>query len=181
MTSCQKYAPYLAAAADGEWDVVPSPLRAEMRAHLDNCSACARQVERLTAVNRVYAAEGPPPVDDARWGKVWANIEQQAQPEAIPHPVLRAKNAWRGWAGLSAVAVAAAILLVVWVLPFGERQAEPLAAGLEAEAPVVLATAADTEIEQMEAFDEDGMPMVITAGQDGVLVVWVAGAQAEKG
>ena len=179
MTSCQKYAPYLAAAADGEWDVVPSPLRAEMRAHLDSCSACALQVERLAAVNRVYGSQGPPPVDDARWEQVWANIEQQTRPEPIPHPVLRARNGWRRWAAVSAVGVAAAILLTVWVAPFGERQAGPVAAA--PDEPVVLATAADTEIEQMEAFDEDGTPMVITAGQDGVLVVWVAGAQAEKG
>ncbi len=181
MTSCEKYAPYLAAVADGEWDVMPSSLLPELRAHLESCSACARQVDRLAAVNRVYASQGPPPVDDARWQKVWANIEQQTQPEAIPHPVLRAKNAWRGWAAISAVAVAAAILLAVWVLPFGERQAGPIAARPVAEAPVVLATADDTKIEQMETFGENGTPMVITAGQDGVLVVWVAGAQAEKG
>ncbi|HUW82512.1 MAG TPA: hypothetical protein VMZ31_06890 [Phycisphaerae bacterium] len=176
MTSCEKYAPYLAAIADGEWDVVPSSLPAEMRAHLESCAACARQVDRLAAVKRVYVSEGPPPVDAARWGQVWANIDQQTRPEAIPHPVLRARNAWRRWAAVSAVGVAAAILLTVWMAPFGERQAGPVA-----EAPVVLATAADTEIEQMEAFDEDGTPMVITAGQDGVLVVWVAGSQAEKG
>lgn len=176
MTSCQKYAPYLAAAADGEWDVVPSSLRPEVRSHLESCSACALEVERLAGVNRVYGSQGPPPVDDARWGKVWANIEQQTQPEAIPHPALRMRNAWRRWAAVSAVGVAAAILLTVWAAPFGGRRAEPAL-----EAPVVLATAADTEIEQMEAFDEDGTPMVITAGQDGVLVVWVAGAQAEKG
>lgn len=181
MTSCQKYASYLAAAADGEWDVVPSSLRAEMRSHLESCSACARQVERLAAVTRVYTSQEPPPVDGVRWGRVWANIEQQTQPEAIPHPVLRARNAWRGWAAVSAVAVAAAILLTVWAAPFGERQAEPLAAGPGAEVPVVLATAADTQIEQMEAFGADGTPMVITTGQDGVLVVWVAGAQREKG
>jgi len=181
MTSCEKYAPYLAAIADGEWDVVPSSLLAEVRAHLESCSACARQVDGLAAVKRVYNSELPPPVDAARWGQVWANVEQQTRPEAIPHPVLRVRNAWRSWAAVSVVGVAAAILLVVWVLPFGERQAEPIAVGPAAESPVVLATAADTEIEQMEAFDEDGTPMVITAGQDGVLVVWVAGAQAEKG
>jgi predicted anti-sigma-YlaC factor YlaD len=181
MTSCEEYAPYLAAAADGEWDAVPSSLLAEVRAHLKSCSTCAGEVDRLAAVKRVYTSEGPPSVEAARWEQVWANIEQQTRPEAIPHPVLRAKNAWRGWAAISAVAVAAAILLAVWVLPFGERQAEPIAAGPAAEAPVALATAADTNIEQMEAFDDDGMPMVITAGQDGVLVVWVAGAQTEKG
>ena len=181
MTSCQTYAPYLAAVADGEWDMVPSSLLAEVRAHLESCAACAREVDRLAAVKRVYASQGPPPVDDVRWGQVWASIEQQTQSEAVPHPVLRAKNAWRSWAAVSAVGVAAVILLAVWVLPFGERQTAPMAAGPVAEAPVVLATAADTEIEQMEAFDEDGTPMVITAGQGGVLVVWVAGAQAEKG
>jgi len=181
MTSCQKYAPYLAAVADGERDVVPSSLGTEVRAHVESCSACARQVDRLAAVKRVFASQEPPPVDAARWKQVWANIEQQTRPEAIPHPALRARNAWRRWAAVSAVGVAAAILLTVWVLPFGERRAGPSAAGPVAEAPIVLATAADTEIEQMEAFDESGMPMVITAGPDGVLVVWVAGAQAEKG
>lgn len=181
MTSCEKYAPYLVAIADGESDVVPPSLLAEVRTHLESCAACAREVDRLAAVKRLYAAEGPPPVDAARWLQVWANIDEQTRPEAIPHPALRMRNVWRGWAAVSAIGVAAAILLVVWVLPFGERQSEPIAAGPVAEAPVVLATAADTKIEQMEAFDDNGVPMVITAGQDGVLVVWVAGSEAEKG
>jgi anti-sigma factor RsiW len=181
MTPCKNYAPYLAAVADGEWEAVPPSLRNELRAHLEGCSACGRHVSDLAAVNRVYAAAAPPPVDASRWGRVWANIEQRTQPEPIPHPMLRARRAWRSWAVAAAVGVAAAILLVIWAAPFAARLGPPVAQGTAVEAPVALATAADTNILQMETFGEDGTPMVITAGQDGVLVVWVAEAQAEKG
>ncbi|HEY3319650.1 MAG TPA: hypothetical protein VGP72_04150 [Planctomycetota bacterium] len=97
--------------------------------HLGTCSACAQYAQQLAAENRVLAEALNDPVDEARWQKIKAGLNNRLLNETQPAVVLR----WRRWPAAAAAAIACTLLggllLYYWAAGQAPETASVPAAG----------------------------------------------------
>lgn len=160
MTRCEQYEPYLAALADGQAEAIPPEVRGDVEAHVSGCAACRAEVALQRQVTRRLAAITPPPVSAERWQQVWEAVDGQTTSQhAVRH---LGRPIWRRWLA-TAGGLAAAAMILVAILLWPDRPAQQYA----------FATGGDSDIEVLETDSQDQTPVVITSGQEDVVVVWV--------
>jgi anti-sigma factor RsiW len=172
MSLCEQYEPYLAALADGEIAAIPREIRSQLEAHIQACRACQAQLARQRQVVRLVAGDDPPAVSAARWRQVWDAVGDRTTNRARGRLAAMFAGRGRWMAAGSCVAVAAMVLLAVLLAIRGL----PIGTGAPSQ-PVqtyVFATQQDSEIESLETYGDDETAMVITSGQQDVVVVWMA-------
>ncbi len=160
MTRCEQYEPYLAALADEQTEAIPLEVRHDVEAHVASCAACRKQIAQQRQVARRLAAISPPPVTADRWRQVWNAVDSQTTSRTVGR-----RLAWplsRRWiAATGGMAAAAMILAAVLLWPSGPAQ------------QYAFATGSDGDIQVLETDSQDQTPVVITSGQEDVVVVWV--------
>jgi anti-sigma factor RsiW len=165
MTRCEQYEPYLAALADDQADTLPPEVRRELLEHVAACSACRDDIARQRQLARLLVRSSPPAVHADRWQQVWDAIDRQT----TNRPRRLVYSRWHRWAA-GAVAAAAIILVAVLFWPFGGQPAQQFA----------FATGQDSDIQVLETDAQDETPVVITSGQQDVVVVWVVHDSGEE-
>jgi hypothetical protein len=114
---------------------------------------------------RLLVRGAPPAVPADRWQQAWDAIDGQTT--SRPRRLVFAR--WHPWAA-GAVAAAAIILLAVLLWPIGGEPAQQFA----------FATGQDSDIQVLETDAQDEVPVVITSGQEDLVVVWVVHDSGEE-
>jgi hypothetical protein len=158
MTRCEQYEPYLAALADDQAGALPPQLRRELLQHVAACSACQADIARQQQLARLLARSTPPAVSADRWQVAWEAIDSHtaSRPSRLLFP------RWHRWTA-GAVAAAAIVLMAVLLWPIGGKPAQQFA----------FATGQDSDIQVLETDAQNETPVVITSGQEELVVVWV--------
>ena len=167
MTRCEQYEPWLAALADDQADALPSEIRRELLEHVAACPACRADIARQHQLVRLLAADVPPAVPADCWRQAWDAIESRTTSRTRSHRLVLA--GWHRWAA-GAVAAVAIILLAVLLWPFGGEPVQQFA----------FATGQDSDIQVLETDAQDETPVVITSGQEDLVVVWVVQDSGEE-
>ncbi len=144
----------------GRLEAIAPERMAALEEHVNECVACAARLGSAGAVPGDVPDETVAPPNEDEWAKVWSGIEQAtARKVSAPRPGrwLRTVQTWG--------AIAAALALTISVWKFG-------AGGAESAWVLELARGDDAEISSIEVFG-DSMPMVLSAGNDEVSVIWV--------
>ncbi len=137
-------------------ELTPEEVR-RLETHLDATPADADRLSRVAPPTDPLLQAPPPSVPQPRWDAVWENVTAAAGP-ARPGP--RVLRLWRPLA-----AVAAAVVLGIGLWDY-DRVAAPAPDAW----PVQWA---DTvEIDELESAG-DTMPLVLSAGDEAVPVIWV--------
>jgi negative regulator of sigma E activity len=134
--ACAKYKDWLSDAALGALDAARD---GELRAHLRECAACRAALEEERALLAAIDAGLEASVAAEPSPSFVAQVRMRVAEEAPP------SRAWlAGWLPVTATAVAALILLVVWFVPRGAQQPEatPQTVVQQAPTPQVPSTAA---------------------------------------
>jgi len=71
MSDCEKFEEALSALLDGE---LPEERRQEVKAHLDSCEACRRELAQWRKLSEAARAVGEPSGD--RWETIWLKAER---------------------------------------------------------------------------------------------------------
>lgn len=170
MSHCESYKPYLAALADGQTDAIPPETRPQLEAHLAACPDCQADLAQQVQMAQLFATATPPAIPAARWQHVWDAIDEQTTRREHRHRLLFAGRN-RLIAAAGSIAVAAMILLAVLL-----GHPDVPAPKDVADGPVqtyAFATQNDSNIEAVETYGDEQTPMVITSGQQNVVVVWM--------
>ncbi len=168
MTRCETYMPWLAAMADGEIDAIPAEVRQELDAHLASCPACRAELARQGEAIDLLARDAAPPVPEKRWQQMWQAVDAQTtgRPATRRFPLV----GWQPYGAIAAsVAVAAMVLIGVLVWQAAGPGPTP---GVEPIPTYAFASHEDADIQAIEAADDE-MPMVITSGNEDLMIVWV--------
>ncbi len=144
----------------GRLDAIAPERMAALEEHVNGCAACAARMESAGAVPGDVPDDTVAPPNEDEWARVWSGIEHGAE---------RTVNAPRPGRWLRTVqtrgAIAAALALTIGVWQFGTG-------GAESTWVLELARGDDAEISSIEVFG-DSMPMVLSAGDDEISVIWV--------
>lgn len=178
MSRCEQYEPYLAAMADGDLEALPAEIRQPLRAHVEACAACQREIAAQAQVARRFRQATPPPVSDARWRSVWDAVEAETADRAAAPAVAGPLRLWSPWRTVTAAAAMAAMILLgalLWTQAPSNPGTMTLADGSGDTQPAMFAFASqdDSDIEVIEAFGDNETPVVITTGQEDLVVVWM--------
>jgi hypothetical protein len=114
---------------------------------------------------RLLAADVPPAVPADRWQQAWDAIDRHTT--SRPRRLVFAH--WHRWAA-GAAAAAAVILLAVLLWPIGGEPVQQFA----------FATGQDSDIQVLQTDEQDEPPVVITSGQEDLVVVWVVQDSGEE-
>lgn len=163
MSRCEAYEPYLAALADDQVDALPAEIRKDLLEHVAACATCRAEIASQRQVSKLLATAAPSAVPADRWQQAWDAIDREttSRSRTIRLP-FASRHRWV--AAATSAAVAAIILLGVLLRPFG---------GEPAPRQFAFATGMDSDIQVLESDAQNETPMVITSGQEDLVVVWI--------
>jgi anti-sigma factor RsiW len=117
MGRCDELVQYLAAYADGELGEV---LKEHVCRHLQECERCRTECSELARVVELYRESACPEVPVADWARVEAELERclKGSPAGYEPPSAAPGRGRRviGWRIFAATALAAAVLLVAFLM-----------------------------------------------------------------
>ncbi len=190
--ACQTHRETIVALRGGRFDAIAPDRMDAAELHLNGCEACQRMLAGVTpGHDPLVAAAGEasePP--QAVWEAMWRRIDSAKAPASatfdaagaaarrVDQPIFGGERRETAAAApprllrlvrsTGILAAAAMVLLMV-----GLWQAVPARAS---EWEFDLAGADDVEIESMQVYDDNGVPLVLsTGGEEGVSVIWVVG------
>ncbi len=158
--ACRDFEDAIGCFVAGRLEAIAPERMAALEEHVNECVACAARVGSAGVVPGDIPDESVAPPSEDEWAKVWNGIEQAAaRPASAPRPGrwMRTVQTWG--------AIAAALALTIGVWQFG-------GGGAESAWVLELARGDDAEISSIEVFG-DSMPMVLSAGDDEISVIWV--------
>ena len=164
MNRCEQYEPYLAALADDQADALPAEIRKDLLEHVAACPACQADIARQRQMARLLARPLPqpfPPTAGSRPGTP-STAQTTSRTRSLP-TALRRPQRWAA-AGASA-AVAAMILLAVLLWPTSPRPPQP-SSSLPLQPARIVIYRCWRPTPRRDS-------MVITSGQEDVVVVWI--------
>jgi len=125
MKTCEELIEYLGAYADDELE---GDVCERVRRHLAECESCRKAFEDMKRTTALYRDSSVPEPTDAQWAKVAQAVARcQDREEVAVEPTRRRLRDWHWW--LSGVLAAAAVILVVFVLPHRPHVVTPLKEG----------------------------------------------------
>jgi anti-sigma factor RsiW len=162
MNRCEQYEPFLVALADDQVDALPAELRKDLLEHVAACPACQADIARQRQLAQLLATGAPPAVPTDRWQQAWDAVDRQttSRTRSLRLP-FASRNRWAAVA--ASAAVAAIVLLATLLQPFGEPAPRQFA----------FATGLDSDIQVLETDAQNETPMIVTSGQEDLVVVWI--------
>ncbi len=151
--TCGELREYLFAFLDSELDAARSM---EVQLHLEQCPACAREVEIERAIRRTLdSLLSPEPIDAARDEVAFENAFRRVIPELPHRPGQRRRRLIAG----AVLACAAAVLLIPSAWPYLRLRSAP--------------DVSDVLVADFEHFLEKGKPLQLASAEPAALSDWL--------